>query len=181
MRSLGRLPGVLAALTLSVAVVEYAPPAAAQTGGAIVFVGHRPPRDAGNLHAWASGNAVHAYTEDTTTHTWHVNYVAFLSREPRAAEVTLVFYHLERNGTRRYVSTESVALSSPNDRMFIGNTTLHRAPGEFEPMENYEVRITVSDARGAHEIASGRVGLVGQVERHSGVVDFTGATGPTVH
>ncbi len=174
-------PCLLALAALVLAFVTRCPPAAAQANSGIVFVTHRPPREfTGNMHAWAGANAVHAYNEDTTTHTWHLNYVAFLSREPRAAEVTLVFYHVERNGTRRYISNEPVALSSPNDRVFNGYTTLHRAPGEFEPMENYEVAITVSDARGAHEIARGRVGLVGQVERHSGVVDFTGAA-PVVH
>jgi hypothetical protein len=42
-------------------------------------------------------------------------------------------------------------------------------------MENYEVAISVSDSRGQQEIARGRIGLTGVVERHSGVVDFTGA------
>ncbi len=168
-------------VTVVMSVVLYGAQASAQAG-TIVFVSHRPPRElTGNIRGWANGNAVHAYTEDVTAHVWRVQFMAFLSRQPNAAEVTLVFYHVERNGTRRYVSNESVGLSSPTDRIFYHNTTLHRAPGEFEPMENYEVAITVSDARGAHEIARGRLGLVGEVERHSGVVDFTNGSGPMVH
>ena len=64
--------------------------------------------------------------------------------------------------------------------MFFHQTVLHRSPDEFQPMENYEVAITVNDSRGATEIARGRIGLVGVPDRHDGVVDFTGAA-PVVH
>ncbi len=154
----------------------------AQSGGTIVFVRSRPPRDfRGNLRAWSAGVRAASYTEDTTSHVWRVQFVAFLPRAPRAAEVTLVFYKLEGR-SRRYISNESVALSSPNEPIFYHQTTLHRGPDEFQPMENYEVAIAVADARGQHELARGRIQLIGEVERRgNGVVDFTGANGPTVH
>lgn len=169
------------ALALAGAVSAHASlEVSAQARGAIVFVSQRPPREVGNIRAWASGHHVTAYNEDTTSHVWRVQFMAFCSRPPRSAEVTLVFYKLEGR-TRRYISNESITLSSPTDSVFYHNTVLHRSPDEFQPMENYEVAIAVSDARGQTEIARGRIGLVGQVERHSGVVDFTGANGPTVH
>lgn len=165
------------------AALTTAPLAHAQNGpGTVIFTSRRPPREiSGNIRSWAQSNSVRAVTEDTTSHLWRIQFMAFLSRAPNSAEVTLVFYHVERNNTRRYISNESVSLSNPTDRIFYHNTVLHRAAGEFEPMENYEVAITVTDARGPHEIARGRIGLVGQVERHDGVVDFTGSNGPQVH
>lgn len=149
----------------------------AQSNGTIIFVSRRPPRElSANIRGWATANQVRALNEDTTSHVWRVQFMAFLAREPRSAEVNLVFYKLEGR-TRRYISNEPVALSNPNERIFYHNTTLHRAAGEFEPMETYEVAITVADARGASEIARGRIGLVGQVERRGpGVVDFTQGT-----
>ena len=72
-------------------------------------------------------------------------------------------------------SVQAIALTNPNEQVFFHQTVLHRSPDEFQPMENYEVAISVSDSRGQQEIARGRIGLTGVVERHSGVVDFTGA------
>jgi len=150
-------------------------PAAGQSSGVLVFVRTRPPRElSANIRGWATANQVRAVSEDTASHVWRVQFMAFLTREPRSAEVNLVFYKMEGR-TRRYISNEPVALTSPNERIFYHQTTLHRAVGEFEPMETYEVAITVADARGNSEIARGRIGLVGQVERRgNGVVDFTG-------
>lgn len=169
------------ALSLAGAAL-VAPPRSteAQSNGAIVFVNRRPPRElTGNIRAWANGSHVNSVSEDTASHVWRVQFMAFLARPPHTREVTLVFYKLEGR-TRRYLSNESVSLSNPDDAIFFHQTVLHRGADEFQPMENYEAAITVSDARGQHEIARGRIGLVGVVERHSGVVDFTGANGPTV-
>ncbi len=152
----------------------------AQSGGAIVFVNRRPPRELhGNIRSWANAAHVTSYSEDTASHVWRVQFMAFLARPARTHEVTLVFYKVEGR-TRRYLSNESVSLSNPDDSVFYHQTVLHRGADEFQPMENYEAAITVSDSRGQHEIARGRIGLVGVVERHQGVVDFTGAGGPTV-
>ncbi|MFO0652943.1 MAG: hypothetical protein U0326_42390 [Polyangiales bacterium] len=153
---------------------------AAQSNGALVFVSRRPPRELhGNIRAWANAAHVNSYPEDTSAHVWRVQFMAFLARPAHTREVTLVFYKIEGR-TRRYLSNESVSLSSPDDAIFYHQTVLHRGADEFQPMENYEAAITVSDARGQHEIARGRIGLVGVVERHSGVVDFTGANGPVI-
>lgn len=147
-------------------------------GGAIVFTTRRPPRELlGNIRGWATSNIARTYAEDVSTHVWRLQFMAFLSRAPRSAEVTLVFYHLERNGTRRYVSNQPISLTDPNERVFFHQTVLHRSPDEFQPMENYEAAITVADSRGSTEIARGRIGLTGQVERHDGVVDFTSGAG----
>jgi hypothetical protein len=152
----------------------------AQTSGAIIFTNRRPPREfVGNIRGWAGSNQVRTYSEDTQSHVWRVQFMAFLARAPRAAEVTLVFYKMEGR-TRRYVTNQAVALTNPNEQIFFHQTVLHRSPDEFQPMENYEVAITVNDARGATEIARGRIGLVGTPDRHDGVVDFTGAA-PVVH
>ena len=148
----------------------------AQTTGSIVFTNRRPPRDfVGNIRAWASSNLARTYPEDVQSHVWRVQFMAFLARPPRAAEVTLVFYKVEGR-TRRYITNQAIALTNPNEQVFFHQTVLHRSPDEFQPMENYEVAITVNDSRGASEIARGRVGLVGIPDRHDGVVDFTGAT-----
>ncbi len=148
----------------------------AQTTGSIVFTNRRPPRDfVGNIRAWASSNLARTYAEDVQSHVWRVQFMAFLARPPRAAEVTLVFYKVEGR-TRRYITNQAIALTNPNEQVFFHQTVLHRSPDEFQPMENYEVAITVNDSRGASEIARGRVGLVGIPDRHDGVVDFTGAT-----
>lgn len=152
----------------------------AQSAGSIVFVSRRPPRELiGNIRGWASANLVRTYAEDVQSHVWRVQFMAFLARAPRAAEVTLVFYKVEGR-TRRYVTNQAISLSNPNDQVFYHQAVLHRSPDEFQPMENYEVAITVNDSRGATEIARGRVGLVGVPDRHDGVVDFTGAA-PVVH
>ncbi len=156
------------------------PDASAQANGTIVFVSRRPSREfLGNIRAWAQSVRVNSYAEDTTSHVWRVQFMAFLTRPPRTAEVNLVFYKLEGR-SRHYITVEPIALSNPGEAIFYHQTILHRAPGEFEPMENYEMAITVADSRGSTEVARGRIGLVGQVERRAGVVDFTGAGGPTV-
>jgi hypothetical protein len=151
-------------------------------GGTIIFTSRRPPRDmVGNIRGWAQSNRATSYNEDTSAHAWRVNFMVFLPRAPNAAEVTLAWFHVDRaSHTSVYVSNEPIALTNPTDRQFFYSTSLHRAAGEFEPMENYQAVISVNDARGSHELARGNIGLVGQVERHSGVVDFTGAA-PTTH
>jgi hypothetical protein len=105
-----------------------------------------------------------------------VNFMAFMPRAPNAAEIVLAWFHVERDGTRRYVANEPIALGNPSERIFFHTTTVRRAPGEFEPMERYEAVLSLNDARGARHLAHGTVQLNGQIERHSGVVDFTGAT-----
>jgi hypothetical protein len=167
---------VALSLSLAPALCLVAAPAAdAQGGAAIVFVSRRPPREIpGNIRSWASANRVTASAEDTAAHVWRVQFMAFLARAPNASGVNVIFYHVA-NGRRRYVFSEQVALSDPSSQVFYHQAMLHRSPDEFQPMENYEVAISVSDARGQHEIARGRIGLTGLVERHSGVVDFTGA------
>ena len=167
------------ALLASVATLASHPaPASAQAGAAIVFVNTRPPRDMrGNIRAWAGGHRVTAYNEDTTSHVWRVQFMVFASRPPRARDVTLSFFKLEGR-TRRYITNESITLSNPDESVFFHSTILHRSPDEFQPMENYEVTVAVADARGQTVIARGRIGLVGVVERRSGVVDFTTDGGP---
>lgn len=165
---------------LAVSAALGAPPAPvdAQANGAIVFVNARPPRELqGNIRGWAAGHRVTAYNEDTSAHAWRVQFMVFCSRPPRARDVTLSFFKLEGR-TRRYITNESITLSSPDEAVFFHSTMLHRSPDEFEPMENYEVTVAVADARGQTVIARGRIGLVGVVERRSGVVDFTADGGP---
>lgn len=160
---------------LPVLTVTAPTPADAQGAAAIVFVNRRPPREIpGNIRSWATANRVTSAAEDVASHVWRVQFMAFLSRAPNASGVNVIFYHVQ-GAQRRYVFSEQVALSDPSSRIFFHQSLLHRAPDEFQPMENYEVAISVSDARGQHELARGRIGLTGQVERHSGVVDFTGA------
>lgn len=167
--------------SVMLALLAIAPHAAAQRGGAtVMFLQRRPPRDLPNIRAWAASNRTTTYAEETTSHTWRVSFIVFLSRAPNVAEVTVSWFHIERDHSRRYISNEPIALGNPTDQIFFFSTALHRAAGEFEPMENYEAVLTVNDARGSRELGRGRVGLVGQVERHTGVVDFTGAA-PTTH
>lgn len=171
-----RFVSIAFALAASLVAAPEAPHA--QSNGTLVFVTRRPPREMrGSIRAWANGSRATSYAEDTTSHVWRVQFMAFLARAPGTREVTLVFYKLEGR-TRRYVSNESVSLSNPTDPIFYHQTILHRGPDEFMPQENYEVAITVSDARGQHEIARGRIGLTGVIERRSGVVDFTAPGGP---
>jgi hypothetical protein len=173
----------LLTLPLALGAVALAMPTdglQAQSGGTIIFVSRRPPREMrGSIRSWASSNAARSYNEDTSAHVWRVQFMAFLPRPPNSNDVTLVFYKIEGR-QRRYISNESIALSSPGEQIFYHQTVLHRSPDEFQPMENYEAAIAVSDSRGQREIARGRIGLVGVVERRQGVVDFTGAGGPTV-
>jgi len=164
----------------STSLASHPAPVRAQAGATIVFLNTRPPRDMrGNIRAWANSHRVTAYNEDTTSRVWRVQFMAFCSRPPRARDVTLSFFKIEGR-TRRYITNESITLSNPDDAVFYHSTILHRGPDEFEPMENYEVTVAVADARGQTVIARGRIGLVGQVERRSGVVDFTTDGGPTV-
>ena len=88
----------------------------------------------GNIRGWADGNRAANYEEDTTSHMWRVNFMAFLAGSPNAPELTLSWFHIERNNSRRYISNESVGLSSPTERIFFHSTVLHRAAGEFDPM-----------------------------------------------
>jgi hypothetical protein len=145
-------------------------------GGAIVFVGRRPPREVPrnfNPRAWASGSHVTSYTEDVSSHTWHISLMAFMPHPPNTREVTLAWFHIEPNNVRRYITNEPIALNDPGERILFHTTSVHRGVGEFEPMERYEAVITANDSRGARPLARGVVQLIGQVERHSGVVDFT--------
>lgn len=148
-------------------------------GGTIVFVSRRPPRDIPrnfNPRAWANGSRTTSFTEDTQSHVWRVNFMAFLPRPPNAPEVILSWFHIEANGVRRYVSNEPIALSQPTERVFFHTTSLHRSPNEFQPMERYEAVLAVNTSTGARELARGSIQLVGEVERRgNGVVDFTGA------
>ncbi|MEI8258073.1 MAG: hypothetical protein WCJ30_20545 [Deltaproteobacteria bacterium] len=151
-------------------------------GGVLVFTTRRPPREmVGNIRGWANSNHATSYGEDTQSHVWRVNFMAFLARAPNTAEVTLAWFHIEANRQRTFVpnSSEPISLSNPTDRIFFHSTALHRQAGEFEPMERYEAVLSANDARGQHEIARGQIGLAGQVEHHSGVVDFTGAAPTT--
>lgn len=144
-------------------------------GAGIIFVNRRPPRSMpGNIRTWAVANRVTAFAEDTTSQVWRVQFMAFLPRPPNVSGVNVIFYHVQ-GGRRRYVFSEQIALSDPSSRVFYHQAVLHRSPDEFQPMERYEVAISVADARGQQEIARGRIGLTGVVERHSGVVDFTGS------
>lgn len=153
----------------------------ARGGGAVVFVARRPPREmVGNIRGWANSNHATSYNEDITSHVWRVNFMAFLPRPANSPEVVLAWFHIETNRQRTYVSNEPIALDNPTDRIFFHSTALHRLAGQFEPMERYEAVLSVNDARGQHELARGQIQLVGQVERHSGVVDFTGTT-PTAN
>ena len=184
-RRLGRWSWLAAACTLLVA----SPLAQAQHrnssgggggGGSIVFTSRRPPRDfVGNIRGWAGGARTGSYNENTQDKTWRVNFMAFLPRPPNAAEVILSWFHVEPNGVRRYITNEPIALGNPSERNFFHTTSLHRSPDEFQPMERYEAVLSVNDSRGARELARGAIQLIGQVERHQGVVDFTGAA-PTV-
>lgn len=170
------------ALIAAVALVVGGQAALGQSrgGGVIIFTTRRPPRDfVGNIRGWANANRATSYNEDTQSHLWRVNFMAFLPRPPNSAEVILAWFHIERDRTRRYVTNEPIALSNPTERIFFHTTTLRRAPGEFEPMERYEAVLSVNTARGSSELARGQIQLVGQVERREGVVDFTGST-PTV-
>ena len=170
-------------IAASLALVLAGPSALGQArgGGSIVFTQRRPPREmVGNIRGWATSNRATSYGEDTAAHAWRVNFMAFLPRPPNAAEVVLAWFKVETDRTRRYISNEPIALTNPSDRIFFHTTSLHRAPGEFEPMEHYEAVLSVNDARGSRELARGQIGLSGVVERHSGVVDFTGAS-PTTH
>jgi hypothetical protein len=178
-RGLGLWAGLAGALAL--AIGGQAALGQARGGGSLVFTSRRPPRDlVSNIRRWAISNRVNSYNEDTQNHMWRVNFMAFLPRAPNAAEVTLAWFHIEPNRTRRYVSNEPIALSNPGERIFFHSTSLRRQAGEFEPMERYEAVLSVNTARGAQELARGQIQLIGQLERHDGVVDFTGAT-PQVH
>jgi hypothetical protein len=172
------------ALTGALAMVSLDGPAVAQRhggGGAIVFTTRRPPREYfGNVRGWASSVHTTNYNEDIQAHAWRVNFMAFLPHPPNSAEVTLSWFHIESSGVRTYVSNEPIALTDPRQRILSYTTSLHRAAGQFEPMERYEAVLSVNDSHGARELARGSLQLIGQVERHSGVVDFTGST-PTAH
>ena len=152
-------------------------------GGTIVFVNRRPPRvvpNNFNPRGWASSSRVTNYSEDVATHSWHISFMAFMPRAPNSAQVTLTWFHIEHNNVRRYISNEDIQLSSPTDRVLFHTTSVHRGVSEFEPMERYEAVITQNDSRGARPLARGVIQLNGEVERHSGVVDFTRET-PQVH
>jgi hypothetical protein len=180
MRATVRRFGLGCLLAGALALLAVGPAALAQRrgggrgSGTIVFVTRRPPRDfVGDVRGWA--HSVHAvsYNEDTAAHVWRVSFMAFMPRPPNAAEVVLTWFHVERGGVGRYVSNEPIALADPTQRVLFHTTSLRRAPGEFEPLEHYEAVLSVNDARGARELARGQIELIGQLERHSGVVDFT--------
>jgi hypothetical protein len=129
---------------------------------------------------WASSVHTSSYNEDVQAHAWRVNFMVFLPRPPNAAEIVLAWFHVQAGGVATYVTNEPIALTDPTQRIIAYTTSLHRAAGEFEPMEHYEAVLSVNDSHGSRELARARIQLIGQVERHSGVVDFTGAT-PTTH
>jgi hypothetical protein len=177
MKATGRRLGLWAGLAGAVALALGGQVAIGQSGGGgnLVFTSRRPPRDfVGNIRGWANSNRATSYNEDTQAHTWRVNFMAFLPRAPNAVEVTLAWFHIEANRTRRYVSNEPIALSNPSERIFFHTTSLRRSPGEFDPMERYEAVLSVNNSRGAQELARGQIQLIGQIERREGVVDFTG-------
>lgn len=150
-------------------------------GGTVIFLARRPPRDlVGNIRAWCNSNRAPHYDEDTTTHSWRINFMVFLPRPPGVRDVTLSWYRIERNRTERYLRNEQVGLSNPNEPIFFQSTVLTRQSGDIDPMERYVARISYSDARGEHMLARGEIQLRGQVEHRDGVVDFTGAQ-PQVH
>jgi hypothetical protein len=150
-------------------------------GGPIIFTARRPPREmVGNIRGWANSNRTSSYNEDTDSHVWRVNFMAFFNRAPNAAEVVLNWFHIDANRQRVYVSNEPIALNNPSDRIFFHQASLRRAQGQFEPMEHYEAILSVNDARGQQTLATGSIQLIGQLERRNGVVDFTGSA-PTAN
>jgi len=142
--------------------------------GPLIFLARRPPRDlTGNIRGWCNSNRVASYQEDPQSHLWRVQFMAFFTRAPNAHEIILTWWHIERGGQRTYVSNEPISMGNPSERIFFFNTSLRRAVGQFQPQERYEAVLTVEGSRGATELARGRVELTGEIERHSGVVDFT--------
>jgi hypothetical protein len=166
--------GVLAAATAALAFVAVEKPADAQrANGTLVFTRGRPPRTlTGNVRGWASSNRVSSYEEDTQSHVWRVNMFVFLPSAPRGPDVTLSWFKVEGR-ERRYIQNETVGLSNPPQRNFFHSTVLQRHPDHFQPMERYEAILASDEGRGQRPLARGTIELRGQVERRSGVVDFT--------
>jgi hypothetical protein len=80
-------------------------------------------------------------------------------------------------------SKQAMALSRPGlDEVFFHQTVLHRSPDEFQPMENYEVAISVSTTPAASHGDRPRSHRSHRAwsSATTGVVDFTGAA-PVVH
>jgi hypothetical protein len=146
----------------------------AQRGNTLVFVTSRPPRDfVGDVRGWANARRATAYQEDVANHVWRINMFLFMARAPNAVSLTLSWFRVEGRSSR-YLTNENINVSDPTQRILFHTTTVRRAAGEFDPMEQYEAQITVNDARGARELGRGRVRLEGIVERRGpGVVDFT--------
>jgi hypothetical protein len=150
--------------------------AEAQRGNSLVFVTQRPPRDfVGDIRGWANARRATAYQEDVANHAWRINLFLFMARAPNTVTLTLSWFRVEGR-VSRYLTNENINLGDPTQRILFHSTTVRRATGEFDPMEQYEAQITLNDARGARDVGRGRIRLEGQVERRgNGVVDFTGA------
>lgn len=148
-------------------------------GGSITFVTGRPPRFfTGDIRAWAGGHRTAAFQEDTANHVWRINMFVFMARPPNAVSLTLTWFRVQGR-VSRYISNETINVADPDQRILLHSTTLRRTPGDIDPMETYEAQISINDARGARELARGRVRLEGVVEhRGNGVVDFTRETPP---
>jgi hypothetical protein len=173
---IGRRVKLLGAVVVSLSLVLGGQSAIAQRGGGtLTFLNARPPRDFhGDIRGWAAGHRATAYEEDTTNHVWRINMFVFMARPPNVVSLTLTWFRVDGR-VSRYLSNETINVGDPTQRILFHTTTVRRSAGEFDPMEQYEAQISVNDSRGARELARGRIRLNGQVERHSGVVDFTGA------
>jgi hypothetical protein len=148
--------------------------AQAQRGNTMIFTTSRPPRDfVGDIRAWANARRTTTYQEDVQNHVWRVNFFLFMARAPNVVSLTLSWSKVEGR-VLRYITNENINLSDPTQRILFHQTTVRRAPGEFEPNEQYEAQVTVNDSRGARLLGSARIRLEGPVERRGpGIVDFT--------
>lgn len=173
---IGRRATIIGASTAAISLVLGEKNAEAQRGGgSLIFLNARPPRDFnGDIRGWANAHRALAYEEDTANHVWQVKMFVFMARAPNVVSMTLTWFRVDGR-VSRYLSNETVSVADPTQRILFHSTTVRRSAGEFDPMEQYEAQIAINDARGAREVARGRIRLNGQVERHSGVVDFTGA------
>lgn len=168
MRTMARAVATLVAAAVVAGVPAALAEVANRYAGQVIIFDARPPS------RWRTDSVFHRFVRAHRTNriaagddgNWRIEYMAFFRRPVGDREVQVLFYDV--HDAERYISSYSLYLADPSQRIVGGNARLERP--DFRPNRYY--RIVVTSRR--RTIATlDRFALVGDEPERSGRVDFT--------
>jgi hypothetical protein len=168
MRIVARAVVFLAAIAVVTGVPGALAEVASRYAGQVILFDARPPSQ------WRTDGIFHAFVRQHRTNrivaredgNWSLEYMAFFRNPVGDREVQVLFYDVHE--AERYISSYSLYLQDPRDRVVGGSARLDRP--DFRPNRYYRVIVT-SRQRTIAELE--RFALIGDEPERTGRVDFT--------